>query len=56
MVLGMKYEPLADPTSESDNPYLFSTLDRAIDFAKGQEFAVVVRLDELFTVNNICPA
>jgi hypothetical protein len=55
MVLGIHWEPIARENTEADNPYLWSLPD-AVAFAQTQEYAVVVRLDEIFEVNNMCQA
>ena len=58
MVLGIKGLPCKDEKTEKDNPYLFNSLERALEVAKEvaavESFASIVEIHELHTINYNC--
>ena len=58
MVLGIKEFPCKDEKSEADNPYIFYSLERALEVAKEvasvESFANVVEIEVLHTINYGC--
>ncbi len=56
MVLGFRDFPSKDPKSEADNPYIFYSLKRAIEYAdelsKFEECARVVEVVDLYKAEN----
>ena len=63
MVLGIKDTPKKDPTSQADNPILFYSLRKAVEFAKevsqNEGCGKVVQIVPLFEINkkkrDLCP-
>ena|SRR3990167_5735500 len=65
MVLGIKGNPMPDEKTEKDNPYIFNSLERALEVAKeiskehdGYGYGAIVRLDyleEFYGEKLLCP-
>lgn len=51
-VLGIKDQPIIDPKTERDNPYLFNSLERAVEVARAEAdyngyYSAIVVLDKI---------